>query len=93
MQVMYDNPGPPDFQALYYLICYKSWLSNKIAGTYSLLLLWWLLRCSVVHITIPVVDVICPVTLFCTMSAGYAAEVPLLSSLLLLCTLFTPDMT
>ena len=35
------------------------------------------MRCSVVHITIPVVDVICPVALFCTMSAGYAAvEVP-----------------
>ena len=36
------------------------------------------MRCSVVHITIPVVDVICPVALFCAISTGYAAvEVPL----------------
>ena len=30
------------------------------------------MRCSVVHITTPVVDVICPVALFCTISAGCA---------------------
>ena len=35
------------------------------------------MRCSVIHITIPVVDVICPVAMFCAISVGSAAvEVP-----------------
>ena len=35
------------------------------------------MRCYVVHIAIPLVDVICPVAMFCAISAGYAAvEVP-----------------
>ena len=46
------------------------------------------MRCSVIHITIPVVDVICPVALLCTISSGSAAvEVP--DPILLFITVYT----
>lgn len=46
------------------------------------------MRCSIIHVSIPVVDVICPVASLCTISCSFAAvEVP--PPILLLITVFT----